>query len=91
MTDRDQAPVGRIAFRHEGLLLVAYFAQPDTMEDAHFLASISLAVASVPHLRERFQGLMRDMVSHIITKSGGPEIEWGESVAAPTHERAGHA
>jgi hypothetical protein len=79
---------GRIAIRHEGHMVNAYWAKPDTMEGALWLGSIPAAFASNEELFERFKGLMIDGAGSIIEDITGGEIEnWAEKTA-PEHERS---
>jgi hypothetical protein len=84
--------IGRLAMRDEGSLWVAYYALPDTMDDAIFLGSI--AMRFVLHDAERkaaFMAIMRDAVSDIIEDTTGHRPTWPDGAKpAPEHERAGH-
>jgi hypothetical protein len=84
---------GRVAFRVEGNLWVAYWAMPDTMEGAVFLASIAFGAVSGPKnsdMKHRFMNMARD-----IAAAGLPEgvtiNGWNEPIPAPEHEKAGRA
>lgn len=91
MTGRTE--VGRLAMRVEGDLWVAYYALPDTMNDAVFLGSIRLAFVADWQAKEIFMALMRDAVSAIIQDKAGVAPEWPEPEGrpAPVHERGGRA
>ena len=92
MTDK-QHQVGRLAFRVEGNLWVAYYALPNTMNDAIFLASIQMTIVQDFSTKEIFMALMRDAVSAIIKDQSGHDSCWPEpdGVPAPEHEKAGRA
>lgn len=82
--------IGRIAFREEGHMWNAYYAQNDTMKDALFLGSIRLkTVRSNVERRDRFIQLMRETVSEAMEESLGVAPYWKEPVPAPEHERGG--
>ena len=84
--------VGRLAMRQEGDRWVAYYALPNTMDDAIFLGAIALkAVDGEPARREAFLDLMRDLVADIIEDATGVRPTWGGEEPAPAHERAGHS
>lgn len=85
--------VGRLALRHEGALWNAYYALPDTMDDAIFLGSISMRfIDGKPERKNAFMDLMRDAVSDLIEELTGRRPTWPEGPhAAPEHERAGHS
>ncbi len=85
MTD-DLTQVGRVAFRVEGNLWVAYYADPDTMTDAIFLGSIQKAFVQDPEAKASFMALMRGGISTILNE----ETEW-TTVPAPESERGGRA
>lgn len=84
--------MGRLAMRHEGQMWVAYYAMPGTMQDAIPLGSIQMAFVASDARKTAFMGLMREAVSDIIESATGHRPVWPEgTVAAPEHERAGHA
>lgn len=89
MDDMQQA--GRVAFRVEGNLWVAYFAQMGTMDGALFLGSIQMAFVQDQERKRAFMGLMREAVGGILAAGSGVEPVWPEPVAAPEHERGGRA
>ena len=68
----DKPQVGRLAFRVEGDLWVAYYALPDTMHDALPLAFIAMTCVKRPERKEAFMDLMRNIVADII------EVRTGE-------------
>jgi hypothetical protein len=84
--------VGRLAFRREGPHWTAYWAEPDTMQNAVWLGAVPIAVAERhPDLRERWMTLMRDLVTVILREQGVPLAGWGGEQPAPAHERSGHS
>lgn len=92
MTKEQQQQVGRLAMRHEGANWVAYYALPDSMEDAIFLGSIRMgAVADKPDRKQAFMNMMRDIVSDIIEERYGLRPTWGGPQRAPEHEQSGEA
>ena len=80
---------GRIAFREEGSLWVAYYADLETMEGALYLGSVQLKlVRDSDERKSRFMELMRDGVSAILLEQGGERPVWPEQPhVAPEHER----
>lgn len=90
MNDKLQQ-VGRVAFRVEGNLWNAYYAETDTMDGAIFLGSIAFgAVAESPARKQAFMDLMRDVVTEIIQSGTGLRPTWGGPNTAPEHERGGN-
>jgi len=88
----DLTQVGRIAFRHEGEMWNAYYAMPETMDDAILLGSIRMAaVADDANRKELFIAVMRSIVSDIIESKVGIKPDWKKPHRAPEHERAGHS
>lgn len=84
--------VGRLAMREEGEFWNAYYAMPDTMNDAILLGSIRMAFVRDWQVKELFMSLMRDAVSAIIKDRTGQTPAWPDGVQpAPEHERAGKA
>lgn len=84
--------VGRLALRHEGNSWNAYYALPDSMEGAIFLASINMgAVTTNRRRKEEFVAMCRSIVGDILKDATGQNISrWQDPVTAPEHERAGH-
>ncbi len=85
--------VGRIALREEGPNWVAYYAKPDTMDDAIFLGSIVMSAVTGRENKKRklaFMSLMRSIITDSIKKQTGKSPVWGEKLA-PEHERSGNA
>lgn len=89
----DKVQMGRLAMRVEGDLWVAYYALPDTMDDALFLGSIQMAFVQDESAKQIFMALMRDAVSLILKEETGENPEWPDPFGrpAPNHERAGRA
>lgn len=85
--------VGRLSLREEGTLWVAYYALPDTMDGAIFLASISMRfIAGNPERRTEFIDMMRECLSDLMFEKLGQRPTWPEGVQpAPEHERGGKA
>jgi hypothetical protein len=84
--------IGRIAFREEGSMWNAYYAMPDTMQDALLVGSIPMAAARIPKIKAGFMALMRDVVTETLVAAGGPRVAWKKgSQSAPEHERGGNA
>lgn len=85
-----KAQVGRLALRHEGEWWNAYYAKPDTMEDAILLGSIKVAFVYSDERRLAFMGIMREAVADLIEREVGMRPTWGGPQCAPEIERAGH-
>lgn len=79
--------VGRLAFRVEGSQWNAYWALPDTMQDAVFLGSIPMAAARKPEIKDAFMALMQEVVSVLLPGAAWPD----PPQRAPEHERGGTA
>ena len=79
--------IGRLAFRVEGDNWSAYYAMPDTMEDALHLASIRMNAVKVLARRAAFMSLMQDIVADLIEEATGARPTWNEPQTAPEHER----
>lgn len=86
-------PMGRLAFREEGKFWNAYYAQPNTMENAIFIGSIQLRFVHDKKRKKLFMRLMRDAVSDIIEEVSGVRPTWPEPEGhdAPEHERTKRA
>lgn len=81
---------GRLALRREGKVWVAYYAMPDTMEDAIPLGSIQMhfVLANVER-KDAFVALMMDCVADIIEEMTGNRPTWPDGPhPAPEHERS---
>ena len=88
----DKLKVGRLAMRQEGGMWNAYYALEETMDGAVFLGSIRMtAIIGYPERREKFLGMMRDIVADILEETIGERPSWGGEEVAPEHERSGSA
>ncbi|MBF9042984.1 hypothetical protein HKCCE4037_06580 [Rhodobacterales bacterium HKCCE4037] len=89
----ERTQIGRLAMRVEGEWWNAYYALPDTMNDAILLGSIRMAFVQDSRQKEIFMAMMRDAVSAIIKSETGIAPSWPEPEGrrAPEHERAGRA
>lgn len=83
--------IGRLAFRHEGNMWNAYYAEAETMADAKLLGSIAINLVQRPERKEAFMSLMRDVFADFIEETIGVRPDWGGPQTAPEHERSGHA
>jgi len=82
----------RLALRVEGSMWVAYIAQSETMEGAHLLGSIRMAIIqSSPERKAEFMRLMEESMGAVLREALGTEITFGEPHGAPEHERSGTA
>jgi len=81
--------MGRLAMRVEGDWWVAYYAMPDTMEDALDLGRIRMAAVQDQTHKQAFMTLMQHFVGDIILEIFGEIPDWNDPVGAPEHERAG--
>ncbi|MFZ1491164.1 MAG: hypothetical protein WAS51_14595 [Ilumatobacteraceae bacterium] len=83
--------VGRLAFRVEGSMWVAYYAKPGTLEGALVLGSLHMkAVEDNPRRKAEFMEMMKGFVSDIIRNVTGDRPSWREE-KAPVNERSGRA
>lgn len=73
---RKDDPIGRLALREEGDYWVAYWAPPDTMEDASVLGSLHLMLAREPKLQTAFMELMKAALAHVVWETAGEQISW---------------
>ncbi len=84
--------VGRLAMRTEGCWWVAYYALPDTMDDALELGRIRMQAVQQAKRKDAFLALMREAVSDILEECVGKRPTWPDGPQpAPEHERAGQA
>jgi hypothetical protein len=84
--------VGRLALRVEGDNWNAYYALPDTMEDAIFLGSIRIgALIDNEPRKQAFMDLMRDVVADGLEEAIGRRPSWTAPKDAPGDERSGSA
>lgn len=84
--------IGRLAMRHEGNFWNAYYALPDTMDNAVQLGSIAIAaIANNGERKTEFMSMMRDIVADIIHEKTGIRPTWPDGLQiAPEAERSGH-
>lgn len=93
--------VGRAAFRVEGNWWVAYYAMPDTMDDAVEIARIQMTAvfpnrdrkaAFMALIRKAaFMALIQGFIAELLAEYTGEEPSWNDPASAPEHERAGRA
>lgn len=89
---RDAEQIGRLAFRREGNVINAYWAQTSTMDEAVLIGSIRASVCEADEeVWDGFKVLMREAFSGIVFQTIGVRPAWGSEQAAPEHERAGRA
>ena len=79
---------GRVAIRHEGHMINAYWARPDTMEGAFWLGSIPAYFTEHKDIFERFKKLMIDGAGFVIEDITGGKIEKWMEQPAPEHEKS---
>ncbi len=89
MKKKHELPV-RLAIRREGNSVNAYIADPKTMEDAIFVASLSVGIAGKSDFFERWKQLMSDILALAVEEIYGQEPEM-HTRPAPEHERGGNA
>lgn len=91
MSEPKERPAFRIAFRAEGDFVNAYFAKPDTMDDALLVSSIrrSMLEGDGP-LWDAWRALMRTAFEAHFRTLGFGAHEW-KDLRAPEHERTGEA
>lgn len=71
-----QRQIGRLAFRVEGRMWVAYYALPDSMEGALLLGSISMGAVQAPQHKQAFIKLMQDVISRALINKVGSKPTW---------------
>jgi hypothetical protein len=74
--------IGRLAVRVTGDTLTVYYAEPETMEAALVIGSISLAAVRQQNRKREFIDLMEAVVGDIIEEATGIRPTWGRPVAA---------
>jgi hypothetical protein len=89
MTERTK--MGRMALRVEGDNWVAYYAEPDTMEGALFLASIKMRLVQNKERKAQFMTLVRAIVGDLIEEALGERPSFSRPKTVPPHERSGNA
>ena len=79
--------------RVEGDFWNAYYALPNTMDNALLLGSIRMQFVQDESAKQIFMALMRDAVSDILKDATGADPLWPDPFGrpAPQHERAGRA
>lgn len=80
--------LGRLAFREEGNLWVAYFAKSDSMEGATVLGAISMKLVQNKKRRREFMELMKHCFSDVTEELFGQRAHWQKERPAPEHERS---
>lgn len=83
--------VGRLAFRVEGDWWVAYYALPDTMQDAIKLGTIAMRLVQDRSRKEAFMAIMRDAIGDFMEATMGQRPDDFIVENAPEHERSGRA
>lgn len=84
--EKTDVGVGRLALREEGDKWVAYYARPDTMEDAVWLAEIHRSIVQNPARKNQFRDLMQDVIADILETATGRRPTWTGPILAPEHE-----
>ena len=77
----------RIAMRAEGDRWTAYYAKPDTMDGALWLASIRLSLVDNPENKQAFIDLLTTALAKLVPAN----IERWTQQQAPESERSGSA
>lgn len=91
MSSTDQ-PKFRLAIRHEGAFVNAYYAQMSTMDGAVLIGSIRHNVCQADEATfTMFKALMTDAMRTAVEKSLGLKVVTTHEQDAPEHEKAGHA
>lgn len=80
----------RIAIRHEGELINAYFAPAQTMDGAVLVASIRTRTCQLEGVFDAFKQLTATIGRALAEQVAGVEVEAVLFKPAPEHERAGH-
>lgn len=82
----------RLAIRHEGAFINAYYAQMGTMDGAVLIGSIRHNVCQADEATfTMFKALMIDAIRTAVEKSLGLAVTQTFEQDAPEHEKAGHA
>jgi len=82
--------IGRVAFRVEGNNWNAYWALPDSMKGAVFIASTRMrTVEGRPERKAQFMAFIRAAIGDLFEEQYGKRPEWPEPEghSAPEHER----
>lgn len=84
--------MGRLAFRMEGEHWNAYYATPDTMQDAVWLGSIAMRFVETEHRKQQFMELMQECLADMVQEVVGVRPTFpDEPTPAPEHERSRRA
>jgi hypothetical protein len=90
--EQQKTQIGRLALRQEGEMWVAYYAQPETMDDAIELGRVRMSiVVHSTEARQAFIDLMSLAVGDQVEQVMGMRPVWGAPFTAPEHERSGTA
>lgn len=81
--------VGRLAMRVEGKTWNAYYAKPNTLEDAVFLGSIKMKFVETSKRRHQFLELMKECIADMLEEVTGHRPTYPKEVPAPESERSG--
>lgn len=82
----------RIAIRKEGDFANAYYAAPNTMKGAMLLGSMrASALRNTPGAFEKWQEILRDIISQASREALGVEPVGFRTETAPEHERGGNS
>jgi hypothetical protein len=85
-------PVFRLAIRHEGKMIKAYLAEPHTMDEAIFLASISKNLCDRDErIFLQWKECMKEVIRIISKEALGADVEGFDEHVAPEHERSGNS
>lgn len=84
--------MGRLALREEGNYWVAYYAMPDTMDEAIELARIHMGlVISNPERKELFMLMLSDCLNELVEDATGIKPAHNGFKPAPESERCKNA
>lgn len=89
MSDRQQ--IGRLAMRREGNWWVAYYAEPDTMEEAFRLGQVHMSVVQDEGRKQAFMDIFKSFIAEVLTSDAGEIITGWKVGRAPESERSGSA
>jgi hypothetical protein len=81
----------RIAIREEGNNVNAYLAQPNTMDNALHLGSLTVQCARIPGVFDGFVKLMQQATARLSQDVLGEKVSSFQIQQAPEHEKAGKA
>jgi hypothetical protein len=83
--------VGRLAMRVEGNWWTAYYALPDTMEEAFRLGQVHMSVVQDETRKQAFMDIFKSFIAEVIMSDAGEIITGWEVGRAPESERSGSA